>query len=38
MSNTWFKREETRKVTFGMGGNESKIDFVLIRIEHWQFL
>ena len=29
MSNTWFKREEKRKVTFRNGVNETKIDFVL---------
>ena len=31
VSNTWFKREEKRKVTFRMGENETKIDFVLIK-------
>ena len=30
MTNTWFKREEKRKVTFRMGENETEIDFVLI--------
>ena len=34
MSNTWFKREEKRKVTFRMGENDKKIDFVLIKKEH----
>ena len=34
MSNTWFKREENRKVTFRMGRNETEIDFVLIIKEH----
>ena len=34
MSNTWFKREGKRKVTFIMGENETKIDFVLIKKEH----
>ena len=29
VSNTWFKREEKRKVTFRIGENETKIDFVL---------
>ena len=28
VSNTWFKREENRKVTFIMGDNWKKIDFV----------
>ena len=27
VSNIWFNREEKRKVTFRMGGNETKIDF-----------
>ena len=31
MSNTLFKREEKRKVTFRMGENETVIDFVLIK-------
>ena len=31
VSNTWFKREEKRKVTFRIGENETKIDFVLIK-------
>ena len=31
MSNTWFKRVEKRKVTFRVGENETKIDFVLIK-------
>ena len=31
VSNTWFKREEERTVTFRMGGNVSKIEFVLIK-------
>ena len=34
VSNTWFKREEKRKVRFRMGENETKIDFVLIKKEH----
>ena len=34
MSNTWFKRERKRKVTFRMGENETKIDFVLIKKGH----
>ena len=28
MSNTWFKREDKRKVTFRMGENETEIDWV----------
>ena len=34
VSNTWFKREEKRKMTFRMGENETEIDFVLIKEEH----
>ena len=31
VSNTWFKKEERRKVTFSIGENETEIDCVLIR-------
>ena len=31
MSNSWFKREKKRKVTFRMGENGTEIDFVLIK-------
>ena len=31
VSNTWFKREERRKVTFRMGKKETEIDFVLMK-------
>ena len=34
MSNTLFRREEKRKVTFRMGEYETEINFVLIRKEH----
>ena len=34
VSNTWRKREEKRKVTFRIGENETKIDFVLTKKEH----
>ena len=34
MPNTCFKREEKRKVTFRMGENETKIDFVFLTKEH----
>ena len=33
VSNTWFKREEKRKVIFRIGENEKKINFVLIKKE-----
>ena len=38
VSNTWLKREEKRKVTFGMRENEAEIDFVLIRKDHRRFI
>ena len=38
MSNTWYKREENRKVTFRVDEIETKIDFVLIKKEHQQFI
>ena len=38
VSNTWFKRKEKRKVTFRMGENDTKIDFVLIKKEHRRFI
>ena len=38
VSNTWFKREENRKVTFRMGENETEIDFVMIEKEHQRFM
>ena len=38
MSNTWFKREENRKVTFRIGKNETEIDFVSIKKEHLRFI
>ena len=31
MLNSWFKREEKRKVAFRMGENEIEIGFVLIK-------
>ena len=34
MSNTWFRREEKRKMAFRMGENETEIDFVLMKKEH----
>ena len=34
VSNTWFRREEKRKVTLRMGENETEIDFVLTKKEH----
>ena len=34
VSNTWFMREEKRKVIFRMGENETEIDFVYTKKEH----
>ena len=34
VSNTWFKREEMRKVTLRMGENETDIGIVLIKKEY----
>ena len=34
VSNTWFKSEVKRKVTFRMGENETEIVSVLIRKDH----
>ena len=34
VSNTWLKREDKRKVTLRIGGNETKIIFELIKKEH----
>ena len=34
VSNTWFMREEKRKVTFRMGENVTEIDFVLTMKEN----
>ena len=38
VSNTWYKWEEKRKVTFGIGVKETKIDSVLIKKEHRWFI
>ena len=38
MSDTWFKREENRKLRLRMRENETKIDFVLIKKEHQWFM
>ena len=32
MANTWLQKEQQRKITYNMGGNETEIDFVLIKI------
>ena len=33
LSSIWLKREEKRKLTLRIGGNETEIDFVLIKKE-----
>ena len=38
VSNTLFKRDEKRKVTFRLGENKRKVDFVLIEKEHQRFI
>ena len=38
VSNTWFKREEKRKLTFRIGESETEINFVLIRKESQGFV
>ena len=38
MANTWFKKNEKRRVTFNLGGNETDIDFVLLIKERTKFL
>ena len=35
VSNTWFRIEEKRKVTFRMGENETEIDFVLTKKRYY---
>ena len=31
VANAWFEKKEQRKITYSMGGNETEIDFVLVR-------
>lgn len=38
VANTWFRKEDKRKVTFSSGGNETEIDFVLVDKEKRKFL
>ena len=38
VANTWFQKEERRKVTFSAGGNKTEIDFVLIGNEKRKML
>jgi len=36
--NTWYRKNEKRKVTFSSGGNQSEIDFVLIGKENRKYV
>ena len=36
--NIWFKKDKKKKVTYGSGGNESEIHFVLVEKESRKFL
>ena len=38
MANTWFKKNDKRKVTFKSGNNESEIDFILVSKENRKYL
>ena len=38
MSNTWFKRDEKRKVILRMCENKTEIDIVLMKKEHRCFI
>ena len=33
VANTWYKKKDKRKVTYSLGGNDTKIDFVLVGKE-----
>jgi len=38
MVNTWYQKQEKKKVTFKAGGNETEIDFVLVGTKESKFL
>ena len=38
VANTWFKKKDKRKVTYSLGGNDTKIDFVLVGKEKRKYL
>ena len=38
VSNTWFMRDEKRKVTLRMGETQTEIYFVLVTKEHQRFV
>ena len=38
MANTWFEKKEQKKITYGMGGNKTEIDFVLVSKNNRKYL
>ena len=38
VANTWYKKKEKNKITFRSGGNESEIDFIVVRKQERKFL
>ena len=38
VTNTWFDKKEQRRITYSMGGNEMKIDFVLVGKNNRKYL
>ena len=38
VANTWFKKEEQRKITYSVGGNKMEIDFVLVSKSNRKYL
>ena len=38
VANTWFQKKEQRKIPCNMGGNENKIDFVLVGKNNEKYL
>jgi len=38
VANTWYRKQEKKKVTFKAGGNETEIDFVLVGKKERKFL
>ena len=38
VANTWFKKNDKKKVTYSSGGNDTEIDFVLVGKEKRKYL
>ena len=38
VANTWYKKKDKRKVTYSSSGNDTGIDFVLVRLEKRKYL